>query len=121
MGSYRTLDAEVVKIFTDLGEIDQLARVFLASEGARLLEMQRLLAQSDLPQLAWLAHGLTGTAGSVGAYSLARLSTQLEQLARESTDAECAKKLKSLEGEFRQVESELLSLLAEIEQQGPLG
>lgn len=119
MRSYRTLDPEVVRIFTEIGEMHELARVFVAREQKRLSEMRRVLAEEDLRELAALAHGLTGTAGSVGAYGLAKLSRRLEGLARESTCAECSDLVESLEDEFRRVVSDLRSLLAEAKRHEP--
>jgi signal transduction histidine kinase/DNA-binding NarL/FixJ family response regulator/HPt (histidine-containing phosphotransfer) domain-containing protein len=74
---------EKVEEYADLGDMIVTLASTLASDAAqRLLELEERLGAGDLPRVAFLAHGLAGSSGTVGCRSIERAARALEQSSR---------------------------------------
>jgi signal transduction histidine kinase/DNA-binding NarL/FixJ family response regulator/HPt (histidine-containing phosphotransfer) domain-containing protein len=74
---------EKVEEYADLGDMIVTLASSLASDAAqRLLELEERLAAGDLPRVAFLAHGLAGSSGTIGCRSIERAARALERSSR---------------------------------------
>ncbi len=83
--------------------LSEVMRAFLQQGERDLVAMRRALEAGDAPALAAAAHGLTGSAGLLGAADLAQSSGDLSRRARHSAPSVCAELLARVEKDFREV------------------
>ncbi len=97
------------------GFLRRSIEVFLSHNAPKLRDLRRALEQQDSEPLGQIAHGLAGSAGTLGALDLSLLGRQLERVA-EARDFTSAKPLvEQIEVGYRQAETELRQLVSDRE------
>jgi signal transduction histidine kinase/DNA-binding response OmpR family regulator len=113
------IDSRVLDEFRAEGErgeanefVTQLIDQYLADSTQRMAALKDAAARRDAPAIVVVSHSLSGSSSAVGAYRMAALCGELEQLARKSTLDGTSALLIDLEHEFARVQHAL-----QIEQQ----
>jgi HPt (histidine-containing phosphotransfer) domain-containing protein len=109
------VDAYVIAELRELGEglLQQMIRSFLHKTPGRLGELAGALERGDAAQLRLGAHGLRGSAGSIGAKRLATLTTALEFRAAAQPMGDVVAAVNAIREELAHVTVALEGVLAE--------
>jgi HPt (histidine-containing phosphotransfer) domain-containing protein len=91
-------------------QFDQLVDLFLNELTSTLPSMHQALARKDADELERLAHSLKGSSGSMGAGSLAALSSALQDIAKNAAFQEADAQLTRIEQEVDTVRAILANV-----------
>lgn len=83
--------------------LGELLRMFLEQAPGRLEDLRRARREDDLSQVESSAHSLKGTCINLGLSELAKLSGELEKLARQGDPQSCSALIDAVETEYRRV------------------
>ena len=89
------------------GELGTLIALFLQDSAARIDRLAQALERADGAEVAGIAHGLKGSAGTLGGRVLAGICARLETLAAEGALDQAAALLAAVREEFGRVRTEL--------------
>ena len=96
-----TLFATIRELSKRAGDADdEIVDLFLRDAESRVVELRRLFAAMDAPNIAACAHALRGSAGNIGARQVMRVSGEIDTLAKENRIAQIAPLIDRLESEF---------------------
>lgn len=104
------LDREILDELRDLLGVDELHEItgtFIDQLGVQLQQLDRFAAESDLEEVARVAHSLKGGAGNLGASQLSAAAAAMERHARAGDAASFASGLTTLSALARQTVDEL--------------
>jgi two-component system, sensor histidine kinase and response regulator len=96
-----TLFATIRDLSKRAGDADNaIVDLFLSDAESRIVELRRLFAAMDAPNIAACAHALRGSAGNIGARQVMRVSGEIDTLAKENRIAQIEPLIDRLEGEL---------------------
>jgi len=103
MSSDDPIDLAMVmeRCLNDRGFVRELLEIFQKQAEAELPKLRDAGESGDMSQLCGLAHKLKGSAANVSAFSLNRLFTELEKVAREGPANRVAGLISEVESEIR--------------------
>ena len=111
-----TLDPEPLAAIRRLGLktgedlVGQMLEIYRGETPQRIDTMRRALTDRDTATLAKAAHSLAGSAVYLGAYAMAELCRELEELADQADLEGCETRLRAVEEEQERVLHRLRSL-----------
>lgn len=92
----------------------EVLTVFLRTAAMSLVTMMEAISSGDTSALQEAAHGVKGSALTLGAENFGRLCLALEQMAKEGNTEETQAVLTRAEGEFRELDAELRGYMLKI-------
>lgn len=112
-----TLDEKVLDKLRALGDaagdpgiLDEVVEAFLEHVPERLHEIDRAAQRNDVSTVGLHAHGLKGTASTIGARAFGEAAARLETLTQRGTLSEAEGLITALHDEFRHLQPALEAL-----------
>lgn len=107
------IDGQRLEILRKLGArtgrdlLSKLLGMFLDQTPLRLGELRQARAEDDFAQVERLAHSMKGSCFNLGLTDLAKLSSELEMLARQREPQECGELIDAVAAEYQRVSTVL--------------